>query len=343
MNFLKAIKYQGELLSQVQFFGTIDSEVSSSRKDLVELIITLRKDSDFPVLTTKVKLNNFKEVALRFEIPSLIGPSTKLFISDSMFFTERLYKHDYTVYPAVDGAAQARGDKVFWTINSHTMACQNIEKVYEYILHRSVDHKENKGIDKILNDTEISSVHIAMGRTSKENFIGKVRSADQVINQSIKLTKLLSKNISTKEFLEKHVTQLSFIRDNSFSEAIELVGLETKRNGDVFIKLRNRSNKAVTIPTSALHTFMFKINGDRKYLLNGLEKADEFFQYNKNYYPTQVGFRALMVIKDNIKTLESVLPDQKYKSSESVKSRMKGEREPIELEPFELVTFKIEQ
>ena len=129
INVLKVALYKGEFVSQLQVFGTLIS--SQEKTDFIEFSVTLAKDDAFPLLQMKLKLNNPKMVALRFESPSMIGSSTQVFTSDSMFLTKRQHHDDNSVYPAVDGAAISRGSTVFWTVNSRTLGCRNLGKIYE--------------------------------------------------------------------------------------------------------------------------------------------------------------------------------------------------------------------
>lgn len=90
MNYFNAFKFEGPLMSQVSFYGSLISPTNSSKdNDLIEIHLTLLKGSNFPVITLKLKLNSFKEITLRFEVSDVMGGNTKLYFSDSMFFTER--------------------------------------------------------------------------------------------------------------------------------------------------------------------------------------------------------------------------------------------------------------
>lgn len=342
MNFLKATKYEGALTTQVQFFGSISSDKSSSHPDLVELIITLHKGSMFPVLTTKIKLNNYKEVSLRFEASAVSGSGSKFYVDDSMFFTYKRHKFDHNLHPAVNGAAQAKGDKIFWTVNSHTMGCNNLGAAYEYILHRSVDHNDNKGIDTLLNDTDVGTVNIALGISELRRFRPDINLAQGVINQGLSITKLIPENMTMSEFVNNHGTKFKFIRDHTFVDSIELVGFETKKNGEVFIKLRNRSHRTVEIPKFIFDDSMFKVNSADRYLLNGLRTKAEFFKTQKTFFPVNTGSKALGKLTDDLVTLEKDLPEQYSTTQEKVTTRLKYEKDSIEFKPFEIAAFRVD-
>jgi predicted nucleotidyltransferase len=117
----KALMHKGDLLTQVQIFGSIDSSKYQKDSDQIELLVSLAKGSKFPVISAKMKLNNPRMIAMRVEVPTMIGSSTKVYFGDSMFFTERKFKNEYSVYPAVDGIAVSKGKDIFWFKNSHTL------------------------------------------------------------------------------------------------------------------------------------------------------------------------------------------------------------------------------
>lgn len=241
----------------------------------------------------------------------------------------------------MNGAAQRLNDVVFWSVNSHTMACNYLEQVYEYLLARSVDRVGNKGITTVLNDTDISTVRIAIGKTAMNRFTEDIMQADHSINEPISITKLTDLNTTTQNFIDNYSTHLKFMQDFVFPDQVELIGFETKKSKSSFIKLRNKSSKSIEIPSSLFLSQDYYIDGNQKYLLNGIKLEDEFFEKDKLEFNTDVSFYALRYIKKTLHTLEDDLPTQTSKRSEKVKERQSVANRVTELGPFEIATFKI--
>ena len=358
ISIISATKYEGDLITQIRFLGTIGSHLSTLNIDLIEIIVSLTKNAKFPIVTVKAKLNNYKELALRFDV---LSKGSNFYVSDSMFYSQRNYislstaLSDHIIenqniinnstfglntYPAVEGAAKNDGDRIFWTVNSHTMSCHNLGAEFEYIIQRSVNRSENKDIGEVLKDTSISTVHMAIGLSNKNKFLGDLRTASNKINSEIQINKINHLNILVSEFLLKHETVISFIESHTFHDQIELIGMEVKKSGDVFLKLRNRSNNKVEIPISPFVNKSIKINSSKKFLLNGYIEKDKFFDNIKDYYEADVKMSPLSIIKSKIKTLESILPDQTSERSQKVSDKLR-DKETITLESYEIATFKL--
>ena len=295
-----------------------------------------------------------------------MGSKGKLYVSDSMFFTERTHISlsqardkglvsyhgsnsinnstlGLNAFPAVKGVAQVNKNNIFWTINGHTMVCHYLEQVYEYILHRSIDRVGGKGMSTILNDTEISTVQIAIGMSKDKNFTQDVIKADQLINEQISIVKLDQIKFTIEEFLSQFGTDVTFSKEFMFSDAIELIGFETKSNGDVFIKVRNKSKYSIQIPSNSFFEDSIYINGNVKYLLNGIIQKDAMFDYYKQYFPTNTKYTPLRNVKKTLNTLENDLPrQQKSATDEIVKKNSEKAKRITFLEPYEIATLKIE-
>jgi hypothetical protein len=117
--------------------------------------------------------------------------------------------------------------------------------------------------------------------------------------------------------------------------------LETKKNGDVFIKLRNKSKERVKLPALTFVNRYLRISGKERYLLNGLKKKDDHFKFEKEYLPTKT--KVLKSTKDNVKTMEEDLAKQESTRDDLVSKRVSMESELIFLDPYEIATFLIEQ
>ena len=361
---LNAIKFSGPLISQISFFGLITSDKSSKTSDFVEFIISLPKHADFPIITAKNKLNNFKEISLRFELEKVMGGDSKLYVSDSMFFTEHqhislkaakskdllVYAGENSVnnstlglnaYPAVNGVAQRRNEYIFWTANSHTMTCHYLEQVYEYIVHRSLDRVGSEGMTTVLNDTQISSVRIALGFSDKSRFTNDFGHADRAINEQIVVHKLNDLNMTTSEFVKQHATNLDFMHSLTIPDQVELVGFESKKNGDTFIRLRNRSWMPTEIASNLFTNPDIYINGNEKYLLNGLMLQDEFFESKKMEFTPDHNETPLRGIKQNIHTLEEALPEQYSDRAQGVFRNRADDGRKTKLGPYEMATFRV--
>jgi hypothetical protein len=208
----------------------------------------------------------------------------------------------------------------------------NLDKLYECILDNSLTMD---------NNSEVSTVNIAFGRSIQSSFLTDISQAEQVINQPISLTKITSLNMTIQGFVEKYSTGINFMLPKWITSSIELISLETKKNGDVFIKLRNKSKERVKLPALTFVNRYLRISGKERYLLNGLKKKDDHFKFEKEYLPTKT--KVLKSTKDNVKTMEEDLAKQESTRDDLVSKRVSMESELIFLDPYEIATFLIEQ
>jgi hypothetical protein len=61
------------------------------------------------------------------------------------------------------------------------------------------------------NNSEVSTVNIAFGRSIQSSFLTDISQAEQVINQPISLTKITSLNMTIQGFVEKYSTGINFM------------------------------------------------------------------------------------------------------------------------------------
>jgi len=180
-----------------------------------------------------------------------------------------------------------------------------------------------------------------MGFAPNSQFLSNYASAQRSVNEPILLTKVGERDLTIQQFLDIHSTQIAVFHSKIFKDAIELVSIDTKKNGMIFITLRNRSNQSIKVPSNAFVNPALRINGEIRYLLNGLKRKEDFFKFEKEYYPTKKGSKVLKSIKDDLETLEQQLPKQNSAQDNIVDKRLNLESDLIFLQPYEIATFEI--
>lgn len=333
LRFLEAVKQEGELITQIHFFGSNGPMTKDG--DLVEFIISLKKNDIYPILTTKLRTKSNNEIVLRIEVPKIDYKLSKIFVSDSIFFKERELKKNEIV-PAVQGITQTFKNKIFLTLNDHTIACRQFGRAFEYILQNSADNYQLAYRDTNDMFKEYATAHFKIGLTPKERLLYDIQESNLIT------AKVILPELKLQEFLNEHATFVDFIKPDSFPSNIELVGLELKSNGNSYIKLRNRMEQETEILSHPFTSQAYKIQSDKKFLLNSLESKEEFLDFHKQSYPKTTMVQDLRSKISEHRKLEALINIQKSPIDIKFAKNLEKETEKIKLEGEEFVSYLIQ-